>query len=258
MRCLFCGGTRQDPLTFHTLLSAEIGPGFCRTCRNKLAPIGADDRCTYCGRDLRLLEKSYSSGTVCSDCARWIESGRNGLFGRNRSIYTYNAWMKEMMTVLKFRGDALLAEGFKEEMRSEYRKMQGAGRGSLWNRLKKVGRPLPEDRYQIVPVPLSKERLRERGFNQAALLAELLAEPLTHALIRRGSEQKQSKKSRRERLMPRENPFLPDAETAAALSGRKVLLIDDIYTTGATLRLAAEALEAAGPLRIDALTLAHG
>ncbi|MDD9148046.1 ComF family protein [Sporolactobacillus sp. CQH2019] len=257
-RCLFCGGIRQDPLTVRTLLLASTDPGFCRKCRKSLEPIDLRRCCLSCGRDLRLVDVRFVSGSICSDCRYWEKSGRNGLFGRNRSLFTYNDGMKAMMTRFKFRGDALLAAGFKREFRSAYRKLKGSGRGIRRERLRAGERGAAKEKYQIVPIPLSQERLWERGFNQALVLAELLEEPLTHALIRQGSERKQSKKSRRERLSADKNPFLPDPEAAGSISGRKVLLIDDIYTTGATLRMAARALEAAGPLRIDSLTLVHG
>lgn len=256
--CLICGGIRQDPLTVRTLLLAGTDPGFCKNCRRKLAPIDLDDCCASCGRDLRLIDKCFVSDSVCSDCRNWAKSGRNGLFGRNRSLFTYNEWMKEIITMFKFRGDALLAEGFRTEFRSVYGKLKGSGWENLRDWLKTGERRAAGVKYIIVPIPLSKERLQERGFNQAVLLAELLGEPLTHALVRPGSERKQSKKNRQERLMIRKNPFLFNEKAAGSISGHKVLLIDDIYTTGATLRFAAGALEAAGPQRIDSLTLAHG
>ncbi|WKB35279.1 phosphoribosyltransferase family protein [Terrilactibacillus sp. S3-3] len=110
----------------------------------------------------------------------------------------------------------------------------------------------------IVPVPLSGERLLERSYNQSRLLAELLGNKVTDALIRRVNEPKQSKKGRRERLEMKENPFRLVDSCRKQLAGRQVLLIDDIYTTGATLRLAAQALQPAGPISIVSLTLAHG
>lgn len=109
----------------------------------------------------------------------------------------------------------------------------------------------------LVPVPLHAQRLRERGYNQAALLAHELA--LLHSLevnagtlrrLRNTAAQSTLDGAARRRNV--ERAF----EASAACAGRTVVLIDDVCTTGATLQAAAAALDAAGACTVDALVLA--
>lgn len=109
----------------------------------------------------------------------------------------------------------------------------------------------------VAPVPLHDERRRERGYNQAELLAQALCErrrlPLRTDLVQRSRlTRSQVGLNRAER---REN--VQDAFTAtSACRGLSVLLIDDVYTTGATLCACASALLKAGVAAVYALTLA--
>ncbi|RYL93736.1 ComF family protein [Sporolactobacillus sp. THM19-2] len=250
MICLLCGSERREPLTFRTLLSPENPPGFCRSCRDRLLPIPGGHSCRFCGRDLRLVPEGMpSKDQVCADCLLWQSSEESRAFGKNTALFSYNNQMKDIMKRFKFRGDAVLVEGFRQEFRAAYHRISGRRR---FFSLKRAPDP-----PVIVPMPLSPERLKERGYNQAELLARLLPGTPVPALRRPGGQQKQSKLHRHDRLN-RENPFKLDQSLAAKLTGRSVLLIDDIYTTGATLHFAAEALREAGPVQIHGLTLIHG
>ncbi|WP_239984780.1 ComF family protein [Sporolactobacillus pectinivorans] len=257
LKCLICGADRREPLTFRTLLSPETPPGFCRPCREKMAHIIPGDSCRLCGRDLGLLDGKFIRDSVCSDCVRWEEGNKNGCYDRNFALFSYNNWMKEVITTYKFRGDAAIAEGFRADFRTAGRKIIGKDPQSRWKRIKEGKWGARED-WAIVPIPISVTRLKERGFNQAEILAEMIGEPLVPALIRQGDERKQSKKGRRERLVSNNNPFILDETHVSLVHGKQVLLVDDIYTTGATLRRAAEALKKAVPRRVVSLTLAHG
>lgn len=111
----------------------------------------------------------------------------------------------------------------------------------------------------IVPIPLAKKRLRQRGYNQAVLLAYPLAwhlgiEYSTKALIRNRETRTQiglTKKERRENVR---NVFSPDSYI---IRGKKILLVDDVITTGATLDSASEALLRCGAEAVYAVTLAR-
>jgi ComF family protein len=122
--------------------------------------------------------------------------------------------------------------------------------------------PLPRnlllDRPLIVPVPLHPRRLRERGFDQAWILARALArrtglEAASRLLMRVRDTRAQVGLGREERQANVAGAFAADPRVA----GRTVLLVDDVLTTGATLHAAAEALGAAGAGPIVALTAAR-
>ena len=111
----------------------------------------------------------------------------------------------------------------------------------------------------MLPVPLSPERLRQRGYNQALLLARALGHPQVHArmLLRVRDTEAQSHLARAERLRNLRGAFVPDPLRAAQLAGKRVLLVDDVMTTGATLHAAAAPLRDAGALQVCALVLAR-
>ena len=111
----------------------------------------------------------------------------------------------------------------------------------------------------VLPVPLSAERLRERGFNQAALLAARLspAKADHHTLLRLRATEVQSGLPRAQRLRNLQGAFALEPGRAAALRGRRVVLVDDVMTTGATLHAATQALREAGVAHVTAAVLAR-
>jgi competence protein ComFC len=102
----------------------------------------------------------------------------------------------------------------------------------------------------LVPIPLSEERLIERGFNQAEVLVSFLSLPLWNVLGRRDHE-KQSKKQKSERLIAPQF-YVKDSRQIA---GKDIVLIDDIYTTGATVYHAATQLLQYGASSVSSFTL---
>ncbi|MFL7794769.1 MAG: ComF family protein [Anaerolineae bacterium] len=111
----------------------------------------------------------------------------------------------------------------------------------------------------IVPVPLHADRLRERGYNQAALLARELARQADLAideqvLVRKRATAPQVKLDANQRKENMRDAFCcPDD----SLAGKRILLIDDVCTTGATLEACAAALLESGAHSVQALTLAR-
>jgi ComF family protein len=119
--------------------------------------------------------------------------------------------------------------------------------------------PLMDAADWVLPIPLSAHRLRNRGFNQALLLARILAPAKTDAtlLLRLHDTQAQSNLGRAQRLRNLQGALAVDPLRAAALQGRSVLLVDDVMTTGATLQAAALALRQAGASTVSALVFAR-
>lgn len=122
------------------------------------------------------------------------------------------------------------------------------------------------DRYElridadiIVPLPLHPTRLRERGYNQAALIAEALAQSIGIPLVTSGIERtrhtsRQSELGRKERFTNIKSAFRITRPNY--FEGRHVLLVDDLITTGATVSEAALALKSAKANRVGVLALA--
>ena len=110
----------------------------------------------------------------------------------------------------------------------------------------------------VLPMPLSAQRLAERGFNQALQLAKFLSplktQPYTLLKLRHTAQQSTLKRS--ERLQNLAGALAVAPLRAASLRGQHVLLIDDVMTSGATLNLAASVLKQAGTAHVGALVLA--
>jgi competence protein ComFC len=230
--CIICHAIIPPIIGWTALLSSEKEKFICPTCEIKLEEIHGET-CRICSRPFHLLDQQFRSGDLCHDCVRWEEDPEwSGFLDKNVSIFQYNDFLKDVIARFKFRGDYLLSKVFAE---------------SIKKRLSTLNPDL------FVPIPLSNERLYERGFNQAeAILLESGFLP-THLLSRVHSE-KQSKKTRAERIHLSQVFKICDEIN---IEGKKIVLIDDIYTTGSTLRHAAKLLKGAGAESIQSITLAR-
>ncbi|ADH98543.1 ComF family protein [Salisediminibacterium selenitireducens] len=240
-RCLICLGEADARLSWEALLNPWTEPSFlCKACRESLAPIHRIG-CRQCGRPS--LEEAYadpnrwhSSGKgpdeeeLCRDCRNWLREKGNGVV-MNRSLFSYNDGMKAIIAAYKYRGDAALAGLFVP---------------GIQKLIQSSGADL------VTVIPLAADRLYERGFNQAELLAG--DRPLTPLLIRVGvTTGKQSKRGKEDRRRELDGVFslvssLPD------LNGKTVCIIDDLYTTGSTLYSASALLYKAGAKHVVAVT----
>jgi ComF family protein len=114
----------------------------------------------------------------------------------------------------------------------------------------------------VVPVPLTPERLRERGYNQAWEIARRVARSLRKpglptALLRRGGASNQASLGREARRDNLAGTFRVNPQHATALRGTRVALVDDVMTTGATFEEAARALLAAGASEVSVWAFAR-
>lgn len=155
---------------------------------------------------------------------------------RIRSVVYFEGVIRQAMHQFKYKGITALAEplgGLMAEYLMEH--------------------PMPID--VVVPVPLHAARQRDRGYNQAGLLARQLEEPVDEdTLVRQRATAPQVELDAEQR---RENVRGAFRCSGEGLSGRRVLLVDDVCTTGSTLGACAVALRDGGARSIQALTLAR-
>lgn len=224
MHCLWCDEKILPEVTWNTFLTPQKIGVLCEGCRESFPKLQGTV-CTRCNRPME------QEGKTCYDCQRWLKHTPS--LEQNISLYEYSPFMQELISKWKYRGDYVLVEVFREDVQQRFDEVFGC-----------------LDSKTVVPIPLSEERFKERGFNQAEAIANLLNTPVQNVIQRVHSE-KQSKKSRKER-MTSTNPFYTEA-----ISGN-VILIDDIYTTGRTLHHAAEALKSKGADQLFSFTLIRG
>lgn len=215
------GHGRRDPLC-----------GGCWGAFERIAP----PTCHACGTPFMTFDSPPAAPSdLCSACA-----GAPPPFHWARAAARYAGPLREALHALKFGGRRALARPLADLVVEQW-----ADR-------------LPGDVAALVPVPLAPARERERGFNQAALLAERIAAALEiparpRWLVRVRSTRPQSDLGSAERRSNVHQAF----RAAAALDGLHVVLVDDILTTGATVAECALALRAAGACRVGVLTVAR-
>ena len=226
IKCPFCGeivSAGREKRTAHN--------GICASCRKKIVYIG-EPRCKKCGKPISKAEEEF-----CYDCTR-----KQRLFEEGRSLWLHKEPVKQAVYALKYKNRRIYAEAFGAELAEHY------GR---YLRRKRVDR--------IVPIPLHKKRRRERGFNQAELLADELGKrtgiPVDAAALRRVKETRPQKKlDDKGRSRNMRGAF----EASGEITGKTIVLIDDIYTTGSTLSEAAGTLYRAGAEKVYFLTISIG
>lgn len=213
-RCPICDG----------LLSREE-LYLCRNCVEKIHPIlGA--RCKKCGKPVGSEEE------FCRDCSRTRHS-----FDRGFAPYGYHGELEASLM------------RFKYHERQEYAGFYA--HAAFFYVGKQIQRRNPE---VLVPVPLHPARQRQRGYNQAEVFAEKLAEemelPMNARLIRRVKKTKRQKE-----LGPAERRKNLEGAFALAKPGQmkycRILLVDDIYTTGSTVDAIASLLKVNGAEQVD-------
>lgn len=225
MLCTFCLKENQEQLNWSNIFTPTLLRGLCTGCNMKLERIEGPC-CPSCS-------KPGSTG-ICIDCLSWRKLGYGGAsLDGNRSIYTYNSYMKEMIYQWKYRGDYEIGFSFQQEITQAFKELE-VEKGTI-----------------LVPIPLSSERLAERGFNQASQLIDFIP-CKNEMLLKRIHGEKQSKRTRQERIYA-DNPFIAEEKVE-----KPVILVDDIYTTGATLHKAAAVLKKAGCPCVRSLTLVRG
>jgi ComF family protein len=221
-RCEACGRLRRELI--------------CGDCRRAIEPIGPP-LCRVCGEP---FDPGAKAAALCPDCR-----GHPRAFAAARSAAYYSGPLVEAIRRFKYHCQMALWRPLGQLM---VESLEGPA-ASL-----DIGSV-----DAICPVPLHEAREGERGFNQSELLAEVVADatgkPLKRLLIRTRPTLPQVDLPARSRAANVRGAFAADLHEA--IDGQIVLLIDDLFTTGATMTECARTLRRAGAREVRVLTLAR-
>ncbi|MCI8550889.1 MAG: ComF family protein [Lachnospiraceae bacterium] len=208
----------------------------CDGCRKKLSFV-SQPVCMGCGKEMKKSGfDSFGAEEYCPDCMRHEKCFSGGI-----ALLNYDETAKKLMAGLKYKNRREYAGFLAEEMVRRH--------GKKILRLRADG---------LVPVPIHRKRRRERGYNQAELLAKelswRLSLPVKQLLSRMEDTQAQKKLGYEARQKNEAGAF-----TARDCNGMgNLLLVDDIYTTGATAQACTKALLEAGAGKVWLLNMAIG
>ncbi len=219
-------------------LTGLLYPERCVSCGSRGAWL-----CPRCRPALQLIEEP-----LCERCGLTAEPGHRCFDGRRgdskpvlprRLVGPYQPPLNKAIQRLKFDGQRYLAKPLAALLGDQL-----------------LRHPLDFD--LLAPVPLSSGRLRQRGYNQSALIAQQLGQLLgvpvqTHALRRLRETRPQMQLPREDRLHNLQGAFAVNAR----FDGRRVCIVDDVTTTGATLAACAEALRQAGAKSVCSTVIAY-
>ena len=225
-----------------------VMPPACLNCAQPVQSAG--DLCMDCWSGIQFLSPpwcaccglpfAYDEGaqSICGAC-----SEKQPAFDRARAVYVYSEQSRDM--ILKFK------HGDRTDMAPAF---------AHW--LARAGQDLLQTAEILAPVPLHRRRILKRRYNQAALIAAHLPRPpgcryipdLLHRVKNTGS---QGGLNRRARYRNLSGAFKINEKFKADIAGKRVLLIDDVLTTGATVETCAAQIKRAGAHSVDVLTLAR-
>jgi ComF family protein len=235
----------------HPLIATTLDilfPPRCPSCRESVFEQGtlcpacwkevhfiAEPCCARCGHPFEL---QLSPDALCGVCL-----AEEPPYTMARSALRYNEASSKEVAGFKFHDRTGLAPMF-----------------GLW--MARAGAPFLAQAEVIIPVPLHPWRLLRRRYNQAALLAYALSRHaklpvLPDGLVRRKNTKPQTGLTRAQRLENVQGAFAVNAKRKSFLEGKKVVLVDDVMTTGATLHACSKALKKAGTSEVYVLTVAR-
>lgn len=224
-RCPIC-----DRVLYTSFFSGEYP--ICAECKNK-AEYVTEPVCKKCGKPL-----TDERGEFCQDCTRHTH-----YYVQGKALWVYKGCVKESIYRLKYGNRREYGRSFGQELAGQYGK---------WIKRKKI--------EVILPIPLHKRRRRQRGYNQAEIIAKELGRrldiPVDTKLLQRTVHTKPQKelndKERKENLRKAFQVAKKDIPFG------RILLVDDIYTTGSTIDGAAKALREAGAEEIYFISVSIG
>lgn len=216
MNCCLCDQQLRYMPSWRGIILHEPPEVSCQACRNEFSKI-LYPGCKFCSKE---------GDALCPDCIYWEANGYQDLIQSGKSLYRYNDAMKSWFHQYKFLKDIVLAQVFAQDLREALAGEQGV----------------------VVPIPLRQDKLRERSFSQVDQLLISAGVPYQHLLEKYGETL--GEKNRQERIATKQL-FCPNGKTVP----KQLVLVDDLYTTGTTMRQAARTLQEEGAETIRILTL---
>ena len=222
--CPMCG----EPLGFANGKRLKI----CERCRFAITYL-TEPLCLKCGKRIENGQEEY-----CADCAK-----HKHYYDRCVAVYEYSDVIKNAIYRFKYYNKREYAKTFATEIQERCKDMI-----ALWQ---------PD---VIIPVPISDKKFRKRGYNQAELIAGELSELTgimldSKALLRIRDTKPMKELSNEERMKNLKNAFISSKNV---VKYRKVLIVDDIYTTGATFDECSRTLKENGVLEVYGISLCIG
>lgn len=225
--CLYCQKVLETPTLFSDLflwrqLKKER---LCDECFQLFEPIDYSSACYGCSKP------DHDSDTLCEDCEYW-RTVYPKFETKNLSLFKYSTFAKAWMIRFKMMGDIRY--------------------GMVFNKtLEKTIKTKFSD-YLLMPIPSSKKSLSQREFNQIQVILDSTKLTYEKLLTNQTDGINQSKKNRSER-MKSSQPF--ELINGKNIVNKKLLVIDDVYTTGRTVYHAKELLYQNGAQKVDSLTV---
>jgi competence protein ComFC len=241
---------RKNIVSYLKLAEIIFFPSVCELCSRLLELPGERIVCHSCFQRLKPRRNS-----LCLCCGKFFDDSgephfcrqclmQRPVFSVHRSCGPYSGILKDIIILFKYRGYSVLGK----ELATFVLKTLGREE-SLWWGLE-----------SIIPVPLSPQKEKQRGFNQASLLAKELAtqkkiELVLDQLIKVKTTPSQTSLEAADRRKNLKGAFKIAHDRG--IDGKTVLLVDDVYTTGSTLQECSLELMKAGALEVRALTIAR-
>lgn len=234
---------------FYDALLTVIYPHFCKICEKSVEARADGAVCRKCWRQTKIFG---GAEILCDKCGAYLRDGTTNfeVFCRQcdgdfydiaRAVGIYEKAL--LISVLDLKKEPQISQTLKTLLQKAFLNFDF------------------HNLSQIIPVPLSKKRLKERGFNQASMLARFLGETFDlpvneNTLLRKTHTARHragmDRKARRESV---ENVF--EIAAGRRIENQSVLLVDDVFTSGATVSACAEILKSNGAAKVYVLTIAR-
>ncbi len=213
-------------MNFINIALDYIYPPVCGICGD----INKNHICNKCYKSIRLLKKSV------------INNYDKKYYSKHLYIFKYEGIIRKKIIEYKFENKAYLYKTFNEIFIKD-----------------KIACNFIKKHNVIMPVPISNKRKRDRGYNQSELICKELSKDLnipayTDVVIKYKDNKAQSALNKLERIKNAENVYM--INNIDKIKNKKVLLLDDIYTTGSTVNEIAKKLKQSGAMEIGVITIA--